>query len=63
MALFTIDTNKEGWNDFGEVEPTEIGYYTIKDEYDRVFENIKWNGKDFVLQIGIPVTHEVWAWK
>ena len=58
------------WKDFNSVEPTEHGLYVVKIEdspftYDDgvCTDVIRWNGTDFLLPIGRPITDEVLYWK
>jgi hypothetical protein len=50
------------WHYLSTLQPPSPGRYLIKDKYGRVFEAI-WNGDDFVLPIGYPITFEVVMWK
>jgi hypothetical protein len=43
------------WHYLSTLQPPSPGRYLIKDKYGRVFEAI-WNGDDFVLPIGYPIT-------
>lgn len=59
------------WHDFNENQPTKIGLYNVKvgssffgDDYDNISGSVvRWDGEDFLLSIGRPITDEVLYWK
>lgn len=57
------------WKDFNIKTPNEIGLYVVKVEshpfdYDGVSHSVmRWDGEDFLLPIGRPITDEVLYWK
>ena len=58
------------WKNFNIEEPNEIGLYVVKTESNSLFgygdvasSVMKWDGTDFLLPIGRPITDEVLYWK
>lgn len=59
------------WKNFDIEEPSETGLYVVKTDsnnklfgYGNVASSVmKWDGTDFLLPIGRPITKEVLFWK
>ena len=72
MFDFIKDVNNmqnNNWKDFNIEEPNEVGLYVVKVEshpfnYNGVSHSVmRWDGTDFLLPIGRPITDEVLYWK
>lgn len=63
---------ENSWNNFDKVEPNEYGFYNVKVVHTNPFStlddgtlktSVRWDGEDFLLPIGRPITNEVMYWK
>lgn len=52
------------WNYVENGYPEKNGNYKVKSKYSKTEEYIaKWDGNNFILEIGFPITNEVLAWR
>lgn len=60
-----IEAYGEQWHDFAYENPPIVGdYYRVMVDYNiPIDEKVRWDGHDFILRIGRPITHEVIGWK
>ena len=72
ILLGESDMTENSWNNFDKVEPNECGFYNVKVVHTNPFStwddgtlktSVRWDGEDFLLPIGRPITNEVMYWK
>lgn len=53
----------EKWHYINDLKPKEAGRYNIKTIYGNESKEVRWDGEDWLLDIGYPITHEVEMWE